>query len=363
MPLVPAKCTQCGSTLDIDPSKDVAVCPYCHVRFVTENAINNYNTTNVTNVSNLHANNVTLNTNDDRQRLANAGEDFLRLKNYGSAEKNFRELSNLYPGDYTGWWGLIRVESKNLNVNEMYDEMGIVRNGNTSMYIGNVYDYIERLDHLFDNVKVVAPGNVLNDLTSKYTQYISGIKRNIQSDKISAIDDYNRYDNMYSVMKESYRKSTALTQSAQLEQLKRNIKQQTKEKKYIPSPKVFPYIILLFIAVFIAVFIAPGSLFKILPICVVALFIFHKLYVKAENKKRETINAENIKIAADNVVIQHKIEALQRDIECFSKTDISVPIDPSEYSKFEELKHKLRYLGLDDQYDHLAREVHFCEKN
>lgn len=264
---------------------------------------------------------------------------------------------------YTGWWGLIRVESKNLNVNEMYDEMGIVRNGNTSMYIGNVYDYIKRLDHLFDNVKVVAPGNVLNDLTSKYTQYISGIKRNIQSDKISAIDDYNRYDNMYSVMKESYRKSTALTQSAQLEQLKRNIKQQTKEKKYIPSPKVFPYIILLFIAVFIAVFIAPGSLFKILPICVVALFIFHKLYVKAENKKRETINAENIKIAADNVVIQHKIEALQRDIECFSKTDISVPIDPSEYSKFEELKHKLRYLGLDDQYDHLAREVHFCEKN
>lgn len=314
MPLVPAKCTQCGSTLDIDPSKDVAVCPYCHVRFVTENAINNYNTTNVTNVSNLHANNVTLNTNDDRQRLANAGEDFLRLKNYGSAEKNFRELSNLYPGDYTGWWGLIRVESKNLNVNEMYDEIGIVRNGNTSMYIGNVYDYIKRLDHLFDNVKVVAPGNVLNDLTSKYTQYISGIKRNIQSDKISAIDDYNRYDNMYSVMKESYRKSTALTQSAQ-------------------------YIILLFIAVFIfisiSISIVTGFLFPILFICVVALFISHKLYVKATNKKRETINAE----------------------------DISVPIDPSEYSKFEELKHKLRYLGLDDQYDHLVREVHFCEKN
>lgn len=42
MPLVPAKCTNCGATLTIDSNKDAAICEYCHTPFVTEKAINNY---------------------------------------------------------------------------------------------------------------------------------------------------------------------------------------------------------------------------------------------------------------------------------------------------------------------------------
>ena len=41
--LKPAICTQCGGTLEVDPSKETAECPFCGATFVVEKAVNNYN--------------------------------------------------------------------------------------------------------------------------------------------------------------------------------------------------------------------------------------------------------------------------------------------------------------------------------
>ena len=41
--LVPAICTQCGATLEVDPSQEAAVCKFCNTPFIIEKAINNYN--------------------------------------------------------------------------------------------------------------------------------------------------------------------------------------------------------------------------------------------------------------------------------------------------------------------------------
>ena len=46
MPLVQAKCTNCGASLQVDGTKDAAICPYCGTPFIVEKAINYYNTTN-----------------------------------------------------------------------------------------------------------------------------------------------------------------------------------------------------------------------------------------------------------------------------------------------------------------------------
>ena len=46
MPLVQAKCTNCGANLEINNTLDAAVCPYCGAAFIVEKAINNFNTTN-----------------------------------------------------------------------------------------------------------------------------------------------------------------------------------------------------------------------------------------------------------------------------------------------------------------------------
>ena len=39
----PAICTQCGGTLEVDPTKETAECPYCGASFIVEKAVNNYN--------------------------------------------------------------------------------------------------------------------------------------------------------------------------------------------------------------------------------------------------------------------------------------------------------------------------------
>ena len=41
--MVPAKCTNCGGTLQVDSMAKVATCIYCNSNFVVEQAINNYN--------------------------------------------------------------------------------------------------------------------------------------------------------------------------------------------------------------------------------------------------------------------------------------------------------------------------------
>jgi len=46
MPLVAAKCTQCGVNLQVDSTKDAVMCEFCGTPFITEKAINRYNTVN-----------------------------------------------------------------------------------------------------------------------------------------------------------------------------------------------------------------------------------------------------------------------------------------------------------------------------
>ncbi|MBQ7144257.1 MAG: leucine-rich repeat protein [Oscillospiraceae bacterium] len=46
MPIVFAKCTNCGANLEVENTKDAAICPYCGTPYIVEKAINNYNVTN-----------------------------------------------------------------------------------------------------------------------------------------------------------------------------------------------------------------------------------------------------------------------------------------------------------------------------
>lgn len=51
MELVLAQCTQCGATLEVDSSKETALCPSCKSAFVVEKAIHNYNYNVANNIS------------------------------------------------------------------------------------------------------------------------------------------------------------------------------------------------------------------------------------------------------------------------------------------------------------------------
>lgn len=123
MPLVPALCTQCGSALEIDSSKDAAICPCCNTPFVTEKAINNYktvyNTTNITNIGQLRADVVNVSDVNSLDNRVKAGDAFVKLGDYESATAIFTQLSKDCPYDYRVWWGLVKVNSKNFTDKEI----------------------------------------------------------------------------------------------------------------------------------------------------------------------------------------------------------------------------------------------------
>lgn len=57
MGFIPAKCTQCGANIEVDESKEAGICKYCGTAFVTEKAINNYNTYITNNINVIHQDN------------------------------------------------------------------------------------------------------------------------------------------------------------------------------------------------------------------------------------------------------------------------------------------------------------------
>ncbi len=103
MPLVAAKCTQCGQNLQIDDTKDAAVCPYCETPFVTEKAINNYK---------VEIGNVVVEGMSIETKLNNAEIFFKMHDNANRARELFEEVVDLAPADWRGWWGLVRISTK-----------------------------------------------------------------------------------------------------------------------------------------------------------------------------------------------------------------------------------------------------------
>ncbi|MCR5151513.1 MAG: hypothetical protein K6B52_09880 [Clostridiales bacterium] len=99
MPLVKAQCTNCGGTLEVDNSKEAAVCPFCNTPYIVEKAINNY-TTNVTN--NIQAQNVTIIGGKDFNQLFNSAKALFGVSQ-AQGSKYCDEALSLQPDNYEVW--------------------------------------------------------------------------------------------------------------------------------------------------------------------------------------------------------------------------------------------------------------------
>ena len=56
------------------------------------------------------------------ERLIQNGDTFLRLKDFNSAEEAYRTATKIYPEDYRGWWGLIRIFTRDFTRIEPLDD-------------------------------------------------------------------------------------------------------------------------------------------------------------------------------------------------------------------------------------------------
>lgn len=180
MPLVAAKCTNCGANIEADSSQEAGICKYCGTAFITEKAINNYNTY-VTNNHNYAGAYVTVQGESENiEQLMERATTFEKLGEFQKALDVYREITDKYPMDYRGWLGIVSSKTKGNNevvvdrclyeeITECFDkalkvadsenqvertqnqkqqyqnayrnEMDRLENGRYNAYICNLYDY------------------------------------------------------------------------------------------------------------------------------------------------------------------------------------------------------------------------------
>lgn len=103
MPFVKAICSNCGGILEVDNSREAAICPFCGTPYIVEKAVQQYYTV-VNNTNNIeHA---TFVNGFNEERYLENGIMQLKLKRYDDAADTFKSMSKDYPGNWKAWYGI-----------------------------------------------------------------------------------------------------------------------------------------------------------------------------------------------------------------------------------------------------------------
>ena len=103
MPFVKAICTNCSGILEVDNSREAAVCPFCGTPYIVEKAVQQY--ISVVN-NNNHIEHATFVNGFDEKRYLENGIMQLKLKQYDDAADTFKRMSKDYPGSWKAWYGI-----------------------------------------------------------------------------------------------------------------------------------------------------------------------------------------------------------------------------------------------------------------
>lgn len=167
MPLVAAQCTNCGAALQVDNSKDAAVCQYCGSAFIVEKAIHNYEINNTYRIENAN-----IIVNDEKsfaKRMAAAEEYLYQLKEYNAAYEIFNEIESLAPTNYKVWYGKICSQTKDFNADVVAD-----------IVVNNRKAY-ENMKRDFSNAVATAMGEEKVEIRKKIYELLEGAKVGVDS--------------------------------------------------------------------------------------------------------------------------------------------------------------------------------------
>lgn len=154
MPLVPAKCPECGGNINIDPDKKAAVCEFCKQPFVVEEAVQNFNNTyNITNNNEIKADVVNIyNEKSVDSKIKAYGDKISLSLKLGDADGLTKEIQNFY--EYT------EEHKENALVHEAF------------------------MTALIDSYDFVLEGNAFNNIKTKNEKVLSPLKLLINEVKI-----------------------------------------------------------------------------------------------------------------------------------------------------------------------------------
>ena len=101
--LVPAKCTNCNASLDVDPNKDAAICPYCNSAFIVSKAINNISINNNVSIDkatiSLEGGSVTIKNQVDADNLIIRAKEFIKQSEYEKAVEYLNKALDQEPNN------------------------------------------------------------------------------------------------------------------------------------------------------------------------------------------------------------------------------------------------------------------------
>ena len=99
MAFIEGICKNCGGTIKFDDSLSSGICEYCKTKFVKEDIIvhNHFNNSTVIFIE---------------EKLKSAEACLTKLYDYEKARKLFEFVTENSAGDYRGWWGIVRVLTK-----------------------------------------------------------------------------------------------------------------------------------------------------------------------------------------------------------------------------------------------------------
>lgn len=260
MPLVPAKCPECGGLVEVDNEKRAGLCQHCGQPFVVEDAIQIFNTyyqtTNNYNTTHNYGEGAVVNIVDEKNndsRINSAIASLFELNDLEAALEKFKSVADDDASDYRGWLGLAIVETKKF-LKEDYQNR-----------------YCHRIKKYMNNACQTAPNNIsqhleeINNLLSSYNSYTDEI-RDINS-KI--------YDININISKLNERKEKV-----------------SKGKDNDTVNKVHPALwIAIGITLFLAIFTYGVTLLLAIPLSIVA-GIWYFISSKSISKKMDEINSK-----------------------------------------------------------------------
>lgn len=137
MALVPAKCTQCGASIEVDPSQEAGICRSCGTAFITEKVIKNYNTLNVDNSVNIYLGGKGDSKKEERNDAIRGLIVSLDYTDEVDTYERIEKILNKYPGSaeahYSCALAIAELMTRNITKDTYFGEMP-----DYEMYLGEV---------------------------------------------------------------------------------------------------------------------------------------------------------------------------------------------------------------------------------
>lgn len=313
MPLVKGQCVNCGAILELDFNTKSGVCRHCGTPYFSEDVINNYITNNNIHNHIEHANIEMVDESSSKKLLENAEISFVQLNDSHKARELFAKVAEKSPGDYRGWWGLVRVDTDNF----------------TNIKCGK--KKLREIEKYANNAIIVAPAEMKLKLKNEWNSYIQKFDEYIKDTYLKEIDCNNieieELNKKIRQFNEKVKKCIEQRSSVEIHVNSLSDKKELYSVKTSDAMSIF-YAVCLTIAVICCLFV------PVFFIIIVPIFVVIPIIRKINKTKYENENA-----SCENMIkeIDEKIKDLNKEKEKLEKKI-------SEYnSAISKVEHSIEY--------------------